>query len=132
MGGVYPHSGLLASFNFSCARFLIVSPEECEDAARTAVENMPPEVSLVFSGNHVGDNIWTGSCLTSRQGRRSEETLYILLTAVWERTVPAGELMRTLYPHIIGAMLTIRSLLGLSKDLLTMFNNPRKVEKCHM
>ena len=67
MGGVYPHSGLLASFNFSCARYLILSPEECEGAARRAVDNMPGEVRLVFSGNHVGDNIWTGGCLSSRR-----------------------------------------------------------------
>ena len=67
MGGVYPHSGLLASFNFSCARYLILSPAECEGAARRAVDNMPSEVRLVFSGNHVGDNIWTGGCLSSRR-----------------------------------------------------------------
>ena len=67
MGGVYPSSGPLSSFNFNCARYLIFSPEECEGAAMTAVENMPPEVRLVFSGNHVGDNVWTGGCLSSRQ-----------------------------------------------------------------
>ena len=57
MGGVYPSSSLLSSFNFNCARFLILEPEECEGAAKTAVEAMPPEVRLVFSGNHVGDQV---------------------------------------------------------------------------
>ena len=50
---------------------LILEPEECEGAAKTAVEAMPPEVKLVFSGNHVGDQVWTGGCLTSSAGADS-------------------------------------------------------------
>ena len=68
MGGVYPSSSLISSFNFNCARFLILEPEECEGAAMAAVQALPPQVKLVFSGNHVGDQVWTGGCLSSSAG----------------------------------------------------------------
>ena len=71
MGGVYPSSSLISSFNFNCARGLILESEECEGAAMTAVQSLPPEVRLVFSGNHVGDQVWTGGCLTSSVGQDS-------------------------------------------------------------
>ena len=64
MGGMYPESVLFSEFNFNCGDGLL-SPAECEGSAKAAVENMPTNVKMVFSGFEVGNKVMSGGALTS-------------------------------------------------------------------
>ena len=50
MGGVYPATDIFSEFNFNCGEFLLGDLAECEGSAKVAVENMPANVKMVFSG----------------------------------------------------------------------------------
>ena len=64
MGGRYPESVLFSEFNFNCGDGLI-SVAECEGSAKAAVENMPSNVKMIFSGFEVGNKVMSGGALTS-------------------------------------------------------------------
>ena len=65
MGGIYPESVLFSEFNFNCGEFLLGDLAECEGSAKAAVEKMPSNVKMVFSGFEVGNKVMSGGALTS-------------------------------------------------------------------
>ena len=64
MGGAYPSSHYLSTFNFGCGQPFMGEPLECGGKSRKAVLNMPPEVKMVFSGFEVGLQVMSGAALT--------------------------------------------------------------------
>merc|ERR1712018_895569 len=54
MGGIYPQSFMFSAYNFNCGLGTLGNSLECTGSARSAVENMPPGVKMVFSGFEVG------------------------------------------------------------------------------
>ena len=65
MGGIYPQSFLFSAYNFNCGMGTLGDSLECAGSAKSAVENMPPEVKMVFSGFEVGVRVMSGGILTS-------------------------------------------------------------------
>ena len=65
MGGVYPESTLFSEYNFDCGMGFLGEALECTGSAKSAVENMPPGVKMVFSGFEVGIAVMSGGALTS-------------------------------------------------------------------
>ena len=65
MGGVYPESTLFSEYNFDCGMGFLGDTLECTGSAKSAVENMPPGVKMVFSGFEVGIEVMSGGALTS-------------------------------------------------------------------
>jgi len=62
MGGFHP-SG--SEFNLNCGFGLMGDPLECYGQSQKAVQNMPPEVKIMFSGFEVGVSVQSGGALTS-------------------------------------------------------------------
>jgi len=65
MGGAYPGG---QEFNFDCGECCMGDAHECWGTARQAVDLLPREVKVVFSGQEVGAGIPSGSSLSHCAG----------------------------------------------------------------